>query len=327
MRSGKNTLRKVLYVAMRYDYGRPEQGTSVEYNSFYRTLVRMVPEVVEFDFMSVMQQDGKAAMNRKLLEMAQMHQPDLIFFCLFTDEIEQATIGELTKRFVTFNWFCDDHWRFWNFSRHYAPHFSFVSTTDPDAVTKYERIGYRNALLTQWACNHRDYVSMPDALPRRDVTFVGQPHGNRKAIVKFLEWNGITIQTFGNGWPQGRISQEEMIRIFNESRINLNLSNSSWNIHTLFRGRQQIKARNFEIPGCGGFLLTNRVEHLERYYRIGEEVACFTGTRDLLRKIRYFLEHEDERKGIARRGYERTLRDHTYEHRFNELFAAMGFAL
>lgn len=310
---------------MRYDYGRPEQGTSVEYNSFYRTLVRMVPEVVEFDFMSLLQHEGKDQMNRNLIATAHRHQPDLIFFCLFTDEIEQETIGELTKRFCTFNWFCDDHWRFSNFSRHYAPYFSFVSTTDPDAVERYERTGYRNALLTQWACNHKDYIRIPDAVSGQDVTFVGQPHGSRRAIVKYLEWNGITVNTFGMGWPRGRVSQDQMIRIFNESRINLNLSNSSWNAHTLFRNRQQIKARNFEIPGCSGFLLTNRVEHLERYYRIGEEVACFTGTRDLLRQIRYFLQHDDERQEIARRGYERTVREHTYEQRFKALFAAMGF--
>ena len=38
---------------------------------------------------------------------------------------------------------------------------------------------------------------------------------------------------------------------------------------------KQIKGRNFEIPGCGGFLLTDYVPGLERYFQIGEEIVCY----------------------------------------------------
>ncbi|MDE1971514.1 MAG: glycosyltransferase family 1 protein, partial [Patescibacteria group bacterium] len=44
---------------------------------------------------------------------------------------------------------------------------------------------------------------------------------------------------------------------------------------------------------------------------------------DLIEKARYYLTHESERARIARAGYERTLREHTYEKRFQELFRAM----
>lgn len=311
---------------MRFDYGNREQGTSYEFNNFYRTLQRMVPNVVEFDFMTLMQRDGKDGMNRMLLETADRESPDLIFFCLFTDEITKETIGKLSQRYVTFNWFCDDHWRFYNFSRHYAPRFTFVSTTDIEALPKYEKIGYKNALLTQWACNHFDYVRLLDAKERYEVTFVGQPHGNRKGIVAYIKRNSTNIEAFGKGWENGRVSQEQMIQLFNESKINLNLSNSSWSIHTIFRRQQQIKGRNFEIPGCSGFLLTNYVNGLERYYAIGEEIVCFKNRRDLLRQIRHYLADEEDRKAIARRGYDRTIREHTYEERFRTLFGKMGYA-
>ena len=86
----------------------------------------------------------------------------------------------------------------------------------------------------------------------------------------------------------------------------------------------QIKGRNFEIPGCGGFLLTGRADDLERYYRPGLEVACFDTPEDLVEKTIYYLEHDDERARIAERGYERTLREHTYVHRFAEIFGTIG---
>jgi spore maturation protein CgeB len=323
--SEKKPLRKILYAAMHYDYGRPAQGTSFEYNNFLLTLRRIVPSVVEFDFMTVMQEQGRERMNRLLMETAIAENPDLVFCILFTEEILGETIAFLSRQFVTFNWFCDDHWRFRSFSRHFAPFFTYVSTTDPSALAKYAGIGYNQALLTQWGANHYDYRRLPGVAKTYDVTFVGQPHGSRRRTAAYLWHNGVGLQTYGQGWKNGRITQEEMIRVFNASRINLNLSNSSWNIHSLFRGRQQIKGRNFEIPGCGGFLLTNAIEGLDRFYIPGKEVAVFSGKRDLLRKIKYYLEHEQERETIARNGYERTIREHTYERRLRDLFTRMGF--
>jgi spore maturation protein CgeB len=146
------------------------------------------------------------------------------------------------------------------------------------------------------------------------------------------------------------ISSEDMINIFNQSRINLNLSNCfSWDIRylispfrpiksTLRAWRQgmhaisrtdmktveQVKGRHFEINACGGFQLSYYVEGLERMYSIGEEIALFVSTDDLIEKTRYYLNHEEEREVIAKRGYERTLRDHTMGKRFADLFDTIG---
>jgi spore maturation protein CgeB len=89
---------------------------------------------------------------------------------------------------------------------------------------------------------------------------------------------------------------------------------------------EQIKGRNFEVPGCGGFMLTGWAENLEDYYVVGEEVVCFDQTAELIEKVRYYLDHEAERQAIARAGYERTLREHTYAHRFAEIFRQVGLA-
>ena len=327
MSSERKQLRKLLFVAMRYDYGRREQGLSFEFTNFYQTLIKIVPTVIEFDFMSLMQVHGKERMNTMLIETANREKPDLIFFILFTDEFLKDTLAKLTENYTTFNWFCDDHWRFSNFSKYFAPLFSFVSTTDKEALPKYDKLGYKKALLTQWACNHYDYVRGQNVERTLDVTFVGQPHGNRKKVIKYLQQKGLNIQAYGRGWQNGRVTQEQMIRIFNTSKINLNLSNSSWNIRTFFRRQEQIKGRNFEIPGCGGFLLTNSVEGLEEYYVVGKEIICFENKRDLVDKASFYLNHDVERDEIALRGYERTLRDHTYEKRFKEIFTQMGFVL
>lgn len=78
------------------------------------------------------------------------------------------------------------------------------------------------------------------------------------------------------------------------------------------------------MPGCGGFLLTSPVEDLNRYYAPGREVGVFSSHDELVEKIRYYQDHEDERSAIARAGYERTIREHIYVHRFTEIVRRIG---
>jgi spore maturation protein CgeB len=243
---------------------------------------------------------------------------------------------------TTLNWFCDDHWRFDNYSRFWAPQFDWVVTTARSALPKYDRLQYRNVIKSQWGCNHFLYRKL--AAPHQyDVSFVGQPHGNRREMVKALRAAGINVRCFGFGWEDGRVSQERMIETFNRSRINLNFSNASvktgrrrlvqWiaalserseNIESRSHYPDQIKGRNFEVPGCGGFLMTSRADDLETYYNLDKEIVCFDDVNDLIDKIKYYLAHEEERAAVALRAYERTLREHTYARRFEEIFAKIG---
>jgi spore maturation protein CgeB len=343
---------------MKYDYGKRELGYGFEHYNFYDSLVKMEGErykVIYFPFDEIMEEVGKDKMNEKLLEIVQQEKPNLCFFFLFENEIKKETIKTITNNSgsITFNWFTDDHWRFDNFSKYYAPYFHWISTTDSKAMKKYYKIGYKNVIKTQWACNH--FLYKPLDLPKiYDVSFVGQPHGNRRKIIEKIEKAGINVKYWGRGWLAGRVSQEEMIKIFSQSKINLNLTKSSgtlsfkslagiflnrkqglirinspryWldNFRSLKGSvREQIKGRNFEIPGCKGFLITGDADNLHDYYKDGKEIVIYKNTKDLIEKIKYYLEHEYECEVIARAGYERTLRDHTYEKRFNEIFDFIG---
>ncbi len=353
---------KILYIALKYDYGDPKRGYSFEHYNFYDSLVKLDNgrhKVVHFPFDEIMNEIGRDEMNKKLHEVVYKERPDLCFFLLFTDEIKKETIKKITEKSgsVTFNWFADDHWRFDNFSKHWTPYFHWVSTTDSKAVEKYYKIGYRNVIKTQWACNHFLYkpTTTKGGIYPYDVSFVGQPHGNRKETINEIKKAGINVECWGKGWPNGRISQEKMIDVFSTSKINLNLSKSSnyLNIKSIVQiflskrsdgeiifnnpklwkdnfksllghQREQIKGRNFEIPGCGGFLITGSADNLIDYYKDGEELVIFKDNKDMIEKIKYYLVHENEREKIANAGYERTLKDHTYEKRFNEIFKIIG---
>ena len=314
---------KILYAGMKYDYGDPNRGLSFEHCNFYDTLQNMDLEILTFDCMSILKEVGKKEMNRRLLDMTVAEQPDLLFTILMRDEFDKKTIKRISDetKTVTFNWFCDDHWRYDNFSRFWAPMFNWVSTTDSDSLEKYERDGYQNVIKTQWGVNPFLYQKKNLEM-KYDVTFVGQVHSNRKKLMSDLKKKGIEVQCFGADWPNGRVSQDEMINIFNQSKINLNLSNSSTNKWYRFwkKDRDQIKGRNFEVPGTGGFLLTGIADNLDQYFELEKEVAIYNDEDDLAEKISYYLDHEPERSAISEAGYQRCFKDHSYALRFETIF-------
>lgn len=333
---------KILYVAMKYDYGVPERGLSFEHYNFYDTLVAMGHEVEYFDFGTEFRAKGREGMTKLLQQRVEETKPDLMFTFLFSDEFNYDILRSITekKQAVTFNWFADDHWRFENFSRHWAPCFTFVSTTDIHALPKYKAIGYQNALLTQWAANPHIYKK-GSGNHLYDVTFVGQAYGDRPATLNALKKSGITVHTWGLNWNvrrrhllarkvgllsaeqleqianASRISQEQMVHIFGTSRINLNLSEASQH------GSNQIKGRNFEIPATGGFQLSGYAERLDEFFEMDKEIVCYRTVDELREKIRYYLDHENERAAIAEAGYRRVVREHTYAQRLTQLFRQM----
>jgi spore maturation protein CgeB len=308
---------RVLYAALKYDYDNPRQGLSLEENCFFHTLLHMGHELVRFDFGTLTRRFGRQAMNQMLREATYRYDPDLLFTVLFKEEFDKSVIREITEetRTVTCNWFCDDQWRFDSYSRYWASVFDWVVTTHKSVLPKYSALGYSHVILSQWACNPLLHRRL-DLPCRYDVSFIGQPFGQRREIITRLRKAGIAVATWGYGWPSGRVSLCDMVRIFNQSKINLDFAEFS-------RGGKGIKARPFEISGSGGFVLTEFVEDLSEYYAPGQEVECFSSFSELLDKIRFYLGHEKNRESIAQRGYERTIREHTYAKRLQQVFESI----
>ncbi len=309
---------RLLYVAPKLDYGNPARGYGYEENHFLPALKGVGFDVIRFDSLTLVQRLGKAVASELLVELAFRLRPDAAFFVLFKDDFTEAAVEELRRNgCVTFNWFTDDHWRFESFSSLWAPRFTWAITTDPRAAVKYRERGVTNVIRSQWGVNHRLY--RPLDRPRRfNATFIGQPHGDRRAVLGAIRRAGIAVEAWGYGWPRGKLSTRQAVEVINESAVNLNLSNAVTGV------ADQIKGRDFEVPACRALLLTQNVEAMGDYYDLGSEVLTYDGFDDLTAQIRWALAHPAEADAVREAGYRRVVRDHTYERRFAEIFRHAG---
>lgn len=314
---------KILCVFGRHNYGDPARGEGYEYSNFIPSLRRLGHEVVHFESWHRSGYRSFAELNVDFLKTVERENPDLIFCVLMHYELWLETLETVRHSCpaIIINWSTDDSWKYAQFSRFVAPAFDVYATTCPVALAKSAEDGLSNFMLTQWAA---DADRLADPLPARqcryEVSFVGTAYGNRPKWIAELEKRGIDVACFGHGWQNGPVPAADIPGIIRESVISLNFGDSGLVLHGLVpRRSRQIKARVFEVPGAGGFLLTENAERLENFYIPGKEIAVFNGIDDLAGKINHFLAHPEERDEIARAGHRRTSVEHTYDLRFKDL--------
>ena len=88
--------------------------------------------------------------------------------------------------------------------------------------------------------------------------------------------------------------RKEMPLIFYYSKININIT-----LHSIETG---IPLRVMDILACGGFCLTNYQAEIAEYFEDGKDLVIYSDFEDMYDKIDYYLNHEEERKQIAKTG-------------------------
>ena len=103
----------------------------------------------------------------------------------------------------------------------------------------------------------------------------------------------------------GPVDTDDMYRIFASSKINLNM--------TLRSIETGIPQRVMDIMSVGGFVLSNYQQEMDELFAIDKELVTFKNLEEYVDKAGYYLTHDDIRRDIARRGYERVCRDYNYK--------------
>jgi len=230
--------------------------------------------------------------------------PDLAF-CVMTgdpyiapnepwEELHKETLSGRTK---TFNWFCDDTWRFDNFSKIACESFTVCSTPERGHLEKYRQIGYNNIIVANWHANSKYFT--PKIFDDRnvDISFVGAPTNSRKS---FFESTEVPVKYFF------KLSQQELFDAHTKTKIGVNLSvnDNDPNKST------QMKQRIFEIPAGGGLLLTQYHPGIEEYYEIDKEIITFNSVREYNKKVKFLLKNHKIIEFISKNGHKRFIQEH-----------------
>lgn len=196
-------------------------------------------------------------------------------------------------------------------------YFNITLTTSKSAIIKYLVEGGR-PLYKDYCGNEKIYRKL-NVLKEYDVSFIGASYGVRGEYIEYLQNNGINVYTKGNGWNNGFATDKEMIDIFNKSKIVLGFSTVGRNDDIFI-----LKGRDFEVPLTGSFYLTRYHEELEVYFDITKEIGVYTSKSDLLDKVRYYLEHEENREIIANNAYKKCLEKYTAKASYEKVFGFLG---
>ncbi|HKR21820.1 MAG TPA: glycosyltransferase [Pyrinomonadaceae bacterium] len=77
--------------------------------------------------------------------------------------------------------------------------------------------------------------------------------------------------------------------------------------------------RLFEVTGVGACLMTDWMINVPEMFEDGVEVVTYKNADECVEKVNYLLDHPQELASIAAAGQRRTLRDHTYVNRAEQL--------
>jgi spore maturation protein CgeB len=279
----------------------------------YEPLKRLFTRVVVYDYIERMLEVGLKTVNSELIELARKECAKYVVWPSVNYEFLESTFDAIRNQgTMIIGQFFDDEFRFDNYSKYWISHLDYCVTNDVEAVSKYRELGAR-ALHTFVCHNVPLDVDWSNIKERYDVSFVGSKVYDREQYINKIREKGIAVHVAGSGWDRGLIPREEMIDIFRSSKINLNFSKTQGN-------RPGWKGRILEVINAGGFLLTEYRPGIEEYLEIGKEIICFRNIEEMIDKIIYYLNHDEERRAIAQAGWKRGVSQYTPFHMYSRLF-------
>ena len=282
---------------------------------------------------------------------------DLFFSYFYSAYVEPDAIREIGRMGIpTVNWFCNASYQF-HLVEEIAPAYDYCLVPEKFRLNDYRRVG-ATPIYCQEAANPNMYKPYPLA-KEFDVTFVGQKYGTRPLLMGSLHQEGVDARAWGPHWqnekPMSRSRQwrhrvkhalrgrsaptllpaqccgppledEELIKMYSRSHISLGFTAVA---HVPKDGSppiQQVRLRDFEATMSGAFYLVEAFDELADFFEPDKEIVFFENSEELIEKSKYYLAHPLNRERIRQAGLRRARAEHTWQKRFEMVFAEMGIA-
>ena len=151
----------------------------------------------------------------------------------------------------------------------------------------------------------------------------------RHRVVEAILDAGIQLHVFGDSWRkyQGKgcenliihpkVMAEDALQIWAQAKIGLNIMNGH---------KAGMTERIANIMLSGACCLSDETSYLKEHFCNGEDIVLFRADHleELVERIRYLLQNDEERERIALNGRNKALCEHTWRKRAKELLAIIN---
>ncbi|WP_319581623.1 glycosyltransferase [uncultured Pseudodesulfovibrio sp.] len=130
-------------------------------------------------------------------------------------------------------------------------------------------------------------------------------------IVGDAHWDGVFKDVGGVRRLDSLDYDTELSRFYPLSEVVFNCTSPQMSM--------AVNQRAFDVPACGGFVVSERSPALEALFDIGTEAVCYDSEDDIVATIEECLANRFRRAAVTRAARKRILAEHTYVHRMRSL--------
>jgi spore maturation protein CgeB len=314
-------------------------GSNYSYNAEYfysKYLRRLGHEVVFFDqyegvnrklLLRLLVTRSKTArfltrflkINKKILDAVEKAEPNLVL--VFKGEMLSDQALEKLSENYRVALFYTDTFRFPALLRGRLHHFGTVFTA-ANQHDFYYKLGARRVITVPWACDPELHRRQGEEQKKYPISFVGTFYPSRYGLLRQLGEFRKETYIFGRLWMLRpaevlpSVYGEDYVEVVNQSLVNLNIH------HPKDVEADAPNMRVFELAGCGGFQITERIASMSRLFT-SDSVESYHSASELREKLRYYLNAPAEaaEKGIKAR--EDSVKHHTYAQRVKLVLSAV----
>ena len=168
-------------------------------------------------------------------------------------------------------------------------------------------------LLRAYYIESRNYlIDEKDKISVPDVLFLGhQEADERQEYIKALLDEKIYVGVPESAWSNFEKGNPYLILLKDTQNLYNTMLNST-KIAIVFLSKinhDTYTRRCFEIPVTQTLMVAPYTADIADMFQESKEVVLYKNKQDFVEKIKYFLEHDKERKNIANAGYRRVLSD------------------
>lgn len=144
------------------------------------------------------------------------------------------------------------------------------------------------------------------------IGFIGSWEKERCDYILYLADHGIPVKVWGTGKWLEYTNYSPNLTITGKALFSedYNKALSAFDISLCFLRKINSDlqtTRTMEIPACKSLLMAERTSEHEALFKDNIEAVFFSSKEELLEKCKYLIQHPEQRKDIAEKGYQRCI--------------------